>query len=122
MAMTPINPVTMPQMPMVSGPMTSGTVVDGAPVARPGAGVAGSAGVGTSTGSGFSGILQNAVQNVSNAHEKVNDLAVQAATGNLRNIHDYTIAATEAQILTQTTVAVRNKAVEAFQEIMRMPL
>ena len=32
----------------------------------------------------------------------------------------YTIASTEAQLMTQLTVAVRNKAVEAFNDIMRM--
>ena len=47
-------------------------------------------------------------------------LAVKAATGDLNAIHDYTIAATEANVTTQLTVAVRNKAVEAFNEIMRM--
>ncbi len=47
-------------------------------------------------------------------------LSVQAATGELQNIHDYTIAATQAAVTTQVTVAVRNKAVEAFTEIMRM--
>jgi flagellar hook-basal body complex protein FliE len=45
---------------------------------------------------------------------------VQAATGDLGAIHDYTIAATETSVATQLTVAVRNKAIEAFSEIMRM--
>ncbi len=52
--------------------------------------------------------------------DKASDLSVKAATGDLDSIHDYTIAATEAQVATQLTVAVRNKAVEAFNEIMRM--
>ena len=40
----------------------------------------------------------------------------------LQSIQDYTIASTEAQLLTQLTVAVRNKAVEAFNDIMRMQI
>ena len=47
---------------------------------------------------------------------------MQAATGDLSAIHDYTLAATEAQVATQLTVAVRNKALDAFNEIMRMPV
>ena len=54
--------------------------------------------------------------------DKSDKLAVQAATGDLDAIHDYTIAATEASVTAQLTVAVRNRAMEAFNEIMRMPI
>jgi len=37
-------------------------------------------------------------------------------------VSDYVVAATEAQLATQVTTAVRNKAVEAFNDIMRMPV
>ena len=45
---------------------------------------------------------------------------MRAASGTLPNIHDYTLAAAEAETATKLTVAVRNKAIEAFQEIMRL--
>lgn len=69
---------------------------------------------------GFGDMLAKAVDSLSAAQSKADNLAVQAATGELTDIHDYTIAATEAGLATELTVAVRNKAVEAFNEIMRM--
>jgi flagellar hook-basal body complex protein FliE len=50
------------------------------------------------------------------------DQAVKAATGDLTDVHDYVIAATQAQVATELTTTVRNKALEAFNDIMRMPL
>ena len=47
---------------------------------------------------------------------------MQAATGDLTDVHNYTIAATEASLQTELTVAVRDRAVEAFNEIMRMQI
>lgn len=50
------------------------------------------------------------------------DLAVKAATGDLNDVHNYTIAATEASLATEFTVAFRNRAVETFNDIMRMQI
>jgi flagellar hook-basal body complex protein FliE len=70
----------------------------------------------------FGNVLTQQLDKLNAAHAKADDLALQAATGDLQSIQDYTIAATEAQLLTQLTVAVRNKAVEAFNDIMRMQI
>lgn len=69
---------------------------------------------------GFGDALLKALDGVSAAHGEADQLAIQAATGDLTAVHDYTIAATEAQLLTQLTVEVRNRAVEAFNDIMHM--
>ena len=42
------------------------------------------------------------------------------ATGQITDIHQFTTAAAKAQLGVELTVAVRNRAVEAYQEIMRM--
>lgn len=74
----------------------------------------------TGTGGSFSDMVIDGLDRLESVQNKADGLAVQAASGDLDNIHDYTIAAAEAQVTTQLTVALRNKAVEAFTEIMRM--
>jgi flagellar hook-basal body complex protein FliE len=72
------------------------------------------------SGTDFAGMLSAGLQSVQNAQAKSNDLAVQVANGSLADPAQYTMAATEAQLGLSLTMAIRNKAVEAFQEIMRM--
>ena len=70
----------------------------------------------------FGDMVTKALNGVQKSQGKADDLATKAATGDLTDIHDYMIASTEATLATQLTVAVRNKAVEAFNDIMRMPV
>jgi flagellar hook-basal body complex protein FliE len=72
------------------------------------------------SGADFAAQLGQGLQNLQGLQTKADDLAVQAATGSLTDIHDYMIASTEASLATELTVAVRNKALDAFNEIMRM--
>ncbi|NYG58715.1 flagellar hook-basal body complex protein FliE [Nocardioides daedukensis] len=74
----------------------------------------------TNVGGSFSDMVLDGIDRLEGVQDKADGLAVRAASGDLDNIHDYTIAASEAQVATQLTVALRNKAVEAFTEIMRM--
>ena len=71
-------------------------------------------------GDGFASILASSLDALQGAQKTADTLATQAATGDLKDVHDYMIASSEAALATQLTVAVRNKAVEAFTEIMRM--
>ena len=68
----------------------------------------------------FAGMLSKGLESVQASQTNASDLAVQVANGSLKDPAQYTMAATEAQLGLQLTMAVRNKAVEAFQEIMRM--
>ena len=68
----------------------------------------------------FADMIANGLQNMQNLQTKSADLAVKVADGTLADPALYTMASTEAALAVQLTMAVRNKAVEAFQEIMRM--
>jgi flagellar hook-basal body complex protein FliE len=70
--------------------------------------------------SGFAASLGGAIDNLQGLQNTSNELAVQAVTGNLSDIHDATIAATRAQVTLELVAAVRNKGVDAFNDIMRM--
>lgn len=77
---------------------------------------------GAVSGSGFADALTQGVDRLAAVHQNADSLAMQVAIGSLKNPHEYLLAATEASLTTQMTVALRNKALEAFNEIMRMPL
>jgi len=79
---------------------------------------------GTSAVSGpntdFAGMLSKGLENVQASQDKADGLALKVADGTLADPAQYTMAANEASLGLQLTLAIRNKAVEAFQEIMRM--
>lgn len=98
---------TLPSLPQVDPIKTDGTAA---------AGAAGAA------SSNFGSMVVDSLDNLDRLHGEADQLAIEAATGDLADVHEYTIKATEAEIATQLTVAVRDKAVEAFNDIMRMQL
>ena len=71
---------------------------------------------------GFAAILASSFDKLQGTQKTADSLAAQAATGDLKDVHDYMIASTEAQLATEMVVTIKNKAVEAFNEIMRMPV
>jgi flagellar hook-basal body complex protein FliE len=79
---------------------------------------AGSAG--GSAGADFATMLAKGLNAVQSAQDKADTLAVQAATGDLTDIHDYTIAATQASLVTELATAIRTKGIDAFNQIMGM--
>ncbi len=81
---------------------------------------AGAAAAPAADGAGFAQALAGGLQNLQDVQSTADQLGVQAATGDLKDVHDYMIAATQAELTTELTVTLRNKALEAFNEIMRM--
>ena len=65
-------------------------------------------------------MLEKGLGAVQSAQDKADGLAVQAATGDLTDIHQYTIAATQASLLTELATTLRSKGIDAFNQIMGM--
>jgi flagellar hook-basal body complex protein FliE len=80
----------------------------------------GTPGTSGASGASFGSVLGGAVDNLSSLQNTADTLAVKAVTGDLTDIHQATLAATRAQVTMELVSAVRNKGVEAFNEIMRM--
>lgn len=69
---------------------------------------------------GFAKALGEALDSVSRSQAEA-DLAVeQLQTGESRNLHEVMIAMEKADISLKLAVQMRNKVLEAYQEIMRM--
>ena len=82
--------------------------------------VSGAGAVTGADGSGFASTLTGAVDNLQQLQSTSKELAVSAVTGNLDDIHNATLAASRAQITLELMATVRNKGVDAFNEVMRM--
>jgi flagellar hook-basal body complex protein FliE len=83
---------------------------------------AGSSTASTSGASGFAQVLAGQVDGLNAVQGAADALALQASTGDLQDAHDYMIASNEAKLATETVVTLKNSAIAAFTEIMRMPI
>ncbi len=68
----------------------------------------------------FAATLKDAVTSVNTAQKESDVKMQELATGKSQNIHETMIAAEKADIALRLMVQVRNKMIEAYQEMMRM--
>jgi flagellar hook-basal body complex protein FliE len=109
---SPISGISIPSFPGVGG-LTGVTDTTAA---------TGPTGAQSSSGSDFASVLAGSLDQLQNTQSNADSLATQAATGDLRDVADYMIASNEASLATETVVTLKNQAVSAFNEIMRMPV
>ena len=81
----------------------------------------GADGTGSSASAGtFATSMSGAIENLQQLQSTSNELAVQAVTGDLQDIHQAMIASARAGVTLDLVVAIRDRSVSAFNEIMRM--
>lgn len=92
-----------------TGAPLQGVAAGGSPAAAP-------------TDTGFGDLVQSGLQKVSQL-EHTADAAVQdLATGGPTRLEDVMIATSQAQLGIELLARVRDRALEAYQEVMRLPL
>lgn len=78
-------------------------------------------GVQKNTGTtGFADLLANAVSQTNETQLNADKAAVALQTGKAENLHAVMLSMEEADISMRLLVQMRNKALDAYQEIMRM--
>ncbi|MGL4520963.1 MAG: flagellar hook-basal body complex protein FliE [Bacilli bacterium] len=81
----------------------------------------GGAGVKTSVPQqSFGEMLSNAIGEVNNLQQQSDQKTLQLVKGEQVELHDVMISAQKSSVALQATIEVRNKMVEAYQEVMRM--
>ncbi|NLZ93270.1 MAG: flagellar hook-basal body complex protein FliE [Firmicutes bacterium] len=70
----------------------------------------------------FGDFLQQAINDVNQLQKKAEAAAVSLALGEVEDVHQVMIAMEQAKLAMELTVQVRNKMVDAYQEIMRMQI
>ena len=68
----------------------------------------------------FGGAMKKALGEVNNVQQNADKMAVQLATGDVEDVHKAMIAMNKAKLAFDMTLQVRNKVLEAYQEVMRM--
>jgi flagellar hook-basal body complex protein FliE len=74
------------------------------------------------TTTSFSTVLKDAINQVNDTQIASDKATNTLIKGGDIELHDVMIAAEKSSIMLQTTIEVRNKVVEAYQEIMRMSM
>ena len=99
--MTIINPVTTPQF-------TTPKINDASAVSK--------------TKADFGDILQSTLKNVNNAQLSGDQAIEKLQSGEAKHLHEVMLAVEEADISLRMLVQMRNKALTAYEEIMRMQI
>lgn len=76
---------------------------------------------GSAGGAGFGALLSEAVQQAAGQERAAATASIEGLAGRASTV-DVVVALSRAELAVQTAVAVRDRVVAAYQEVMRMPI
>src|SRR3954451_1135005 len=68
----------------------------------------------------FASVLKESIDQVNNSQQAADNMTTKLINGENVDLHQVMIAQQKANITLQATLEVRNKVIEAYQEMMRM--
>ena len=77
---------------------------------------------GSSTGKSFMDVLKESIGEVNDLQKTADTMATGIASGKSNNLHETMLASSQAELSFNLMVQIRNKALDAYQEIMRLPV
>ena len=86
------------------------------------AGAAGDAGVAKPNGESFATVFDQLVSTVESKQADANAITRQVLVGQNGQLHQSVIAMQEASVAFSLMIEVRNKLIDSYQELMRMPV
>ena len=70
----------------------------------------------------FENTLKEFIKDVNSLQNQASEATEKLAAGEITDVHQVMIAVEEASIAMEFMLEIRNKIVEAYQEVMRMPV
>lgn len=70
----------------------------------------------------FASVLKESINNVNELQVQSDKMTEKLVRGENIDLHQVMIASQKASVTMQATLEIRNKVIEAYQEIMRMPV
>jgi flagellar hook-basal body complex protein FliE len=104
------QPITTTQVPPLVQTPSAVTATSGVPVKQ------------TPLAETFGKYLKDAASNYNDAQSQADSMIQHLAVGDKVDIHDVALAVQKAALTNQLAIQVRNRLVEAYQEMMRMPV
>jgi flagellar hook-basal body complex protein FliE len=90
-------------------------------VAKTAPGATGATGAGAADGGAFADLVKSAIQEATRIG-KTAETASIAAVNDRADLNKVVTAVAEAELTLQTVVTIRDRVIEAYREIMRMPI
>lgn len=75
-----------------------------------------------SSGGVFSNVVQNFIQDTNNQQLQADQSVQRLATGESDSVHETMLALAKADLSMRVFMEVRNKVIDAYQEVMRMQM